>query len=415
MRCVARTMTSLLEQAPNPHGSASGAASHPESCQGCHSVPSSNRTWLLKDLSDHPPNMAARVIPSCCSTPRPHQPSSRLASIPHAPSLPPRSSPVLEPSAPPSPATLRLAEPLPTSIWQRGTTTVPVSAPMPTLTGARGEGMGETRPEGLPGRAAPAPRSCSVRRERRQNRPTAAGRLTAGHSRGPAAQGKRREGTGHCGAPSRPRDPSPGARRPREGPPPHPTPPQSAPRWGGAAPAPPGPSSAQTPPGPGLACPSPPGGPLPSPAAASQPLPAPRLTSAALRTDGRTGGPGQQATRRAGARGAWHRSASARAAAAASRRAPLRSPITQRPGAASRAAARGGREHGTPGRGGDGAGGGGCSGRGAARTRAGASQGCRRLTDPRRSSRSSARGRPRRTPPRARPPLVTSARPDVRD
>lgn len=65
MCCVARTMTSLLEQAPNPHNLASGAASHPESCQGCHSVPSSNRTWLLKDLSDHPPNMAARVILSC--------------------------------------------------------------------------------------------------------------------------------------------------------------------------------------------------------------------------------------------------------------------------------------------------------------------------------------------------------------
>lgn len=27
--------------------------------RGCHSVPSSYRTWLLKDLSDHPPNMAA--------------------------------------------------------------------------------------------------------------------------------------------------------------------------------------------------------------------------------------------------------------------------------------------------------------------------------------------------------------------
>jgi hypothetical protein len=66
------------------------------------------------------------------------------------------------------------------------------------------------------------------------------------------------------------------------------------------------------------------------------------LTSAPLRADVRAGGPGQQAPRRAGVRGAGHRRTSARAAAAASRRAPLRSPITQRPGSASRATADGG-------------------------------------------------------------------------
>lgn len=138
--------------------------------------------------------------------------------------------------------------------------------------------------------------------------------------------------------------PEAGARQP--GRVPRPAPPRAPVR--GAAPARPGVSSARTPPGPGPAS-SPPRGPPPQPwRPRRQPPPAPRLTSAALRTDGRTDGPGQQAPRRAGARGARHRRSSERAAAAASRRAPLRSPITQRPGPASRAAARGGRECGRP-------------------------------------------------------------------
>lgn len=58
------------------------------------------------------------------------------------------------------------------------------------------------------------------------------------------------------------------------------------------------------------------------------------------------------------------------------------------------------------------AGGGGGGGCGAARTRAGACEDRRRLSAPRQSSRSSARSRRLRgTPPRARPPRVTSARP----
>lgn len=135
-----------------------------------------------------------------------------------------------------------------------------------------------------------------------------------------------------------------------------------------------------------------------------------RPTSAALRTG--DGPAGQQALRRAGTRGARHTSSSARAAAAASRRAPLRSPITQRPDPASRAAAGRRAERRRPGAAP------GQRGRGrlqrareAAPTRTDASLDSHRLTAPRRSSPSSARGRRRGTPPRAGPPRVTAARP----
>lgn len=174
----------------------------------------------------------------------------------------------------------------------------------------------------------------------------AADLLTAGHGRSPAARGKR-TGAGHCGGRRRPLAPSPAL---AAGPGRVPTPESEAPptplgarRGGrpgagrpGTAQRSPRSDPARTPARPPL----PQGGPLPGPAAAAPTAarPAASLTSAALRTDGRAGRPGQQAPRRAGTRRAGHRRSSARAAAAASRRAPLCSPITQRRGPASRAA-----------------------------------------------------------------------------
>lgn len=192
-------MTGLLEQAPNPHSLASGAASHPESCQGCHSVPSSNRTWLLKDLSAHPPNMAAGVIPGC-STPRPRQPSPRRAGIPHAPSLriaPP--SPVLAPSASPpprqAPAYLHLA---------KGHNPVPRPGSDADHSGGEGVGGPGTRGFKAPRRPPPGAAECApgARPPARRPRPESGG------------SGKPRAGAGHCGRPSRPRHPRPGLARP---------------------------------------------------------------------------------------------------------------------------------------------------------------------------------------------------------
>lgn len=401
-------MTSSLEQAPNPHCPASGAARRPGSCQGRHSVPSCKPPVLATEgfvrsssqygcQSNPGLLLGAETTPALLAPGR--QPARPL------PSIALRSSPrALGPH--PHPFPFGAPSPFPLPSGRGGTSTFPVSAPA-----GRGDG-------GLAGRAGPAPRSRSVRRESRRNRPTAAGGLAAGHRPGgPQLRGSGGKVRGTAGGPAgrwtRARgSPGPGGSPAA----PRPTP-VRAPLGRRGFPARPGASSARTPPGPGPPLPA--DGPLPSPAAAAPTAArAPALPQPRCGTDGRTGGPGQQARRRAGARGARHRRSSAVAAAAASHRAQLRSPITQRPGPASRTAARGRQERGRPVRGGDGAGGGGGGGgggRGAARTRTGASQGCRRLTDPRRSPRSSARGRPRGTPPRARQPRVTSARPDVRD
>lgn len=210
---------------------------------------------------------------------------------------------------------------------------MPSGAPMPTV---RGRGAGAIRKGGRGEQRRL--RGAAMRAERRE-RTDSAGLLAAGHSRSSAARGTRRVVRGTAGT-SRPLHPNPGSPLAPEGPPlpegdgPHPT------RCLGgeapsvpAAPAPPGASSAPTPPGPRPGAPPPETGP-PSPAAAA---PTVRLTSAALRTDGRAGRPGQQPPRRARVRGTEHGRSSARAAAAASRRAPPLSPITQRPGPATRA------------------------------------------------------------------------------
>lgn len=286
-------MTGLLEQPPNPHSLASGAASHPESCQGCHSVPSRNRTWLLKDLSDHPPNMAARVIPGC-RTPRPQQPSPSWPAATKPPPFPSR-SPLqsLRHRLPPPPPRDALSHRPPAE----GHNHIPSRSPDVSHNGQRGRG---SKKGWLRTRAPPRPHAATCA-ERPGNGPTAAGLLTAGHGRSLAAQGNR----SWCGAPrgtQQAAGPKPGARR---------------------APAPPGatvgqrPPCPRPPPGPALPPPDPArtparpplprGGPLPSPAAPRRPpptLPQPRCGPPA-------GGSGQQAPRRAGVWGARHRRSSA--------------------------------------------------------------------------------------------------------
>lgn len=60
-----------MEQPPNPTTWLRCGRSL--SCRAAARVPSSNGTWLLKDLSNHPPNMAARIS-QACRPPRPTQP-----------------------------------------------------------------------------------------------------------------------------------------------------------------------------------------------------------------------------------------------------------------------------------------------------------------------------------------------------
>lgn len=252
-------------------------------------------------------------------------------------------------------------------------------------------------------------RGAAMRAERRE-RTDSAGLLAAGHSRSSAARGTRRVVRGTAGT-SRPLHPNPGSPLAPEGPPlpegdgPHPT------RCLGgeapsvpAAPAPPGASSAPTPPGPRPGAPPPETGP-PSPAAAA---PTVRLTSAALRTDGRAGGPAGSAAA-AAREGAGDRARTLLSASSGRREPQGTSSQPHHAAARSRNEGHGGRESGGPGaQRPAGGGGGGC---GAARARAGACEDRRRLSAPRQSSRSSARSRLRGTPPRARPPRVTSARP----
>lgn len=390
-----------------------GAARHPESCQGCHSAPSSNRTSLLKDLSDHPPNMAARVIPGCLS-PRPHQPPHGWPASNKPPPFPPRpSSPVLAPSAPPSHAI-----PAPAFIWQKGPTTFLAEAPMPTKTGERGWGeiiKGSFKTEQSRNmRREPGERADSGGSADLWARPEPGGSGVAegrcGALRGTRqAAGPKPGARGNGPPPPRPRLPNPA--------PPHPTrcPGGAAPSVL-AAPARLGASPARTPPAPGPAAP-PPGRPPPQAGGEAPPaaLPAPRLTSAALRTNGRAGGPARSAS--AAARGGAGSPAPTLLSASSGRREPqgaARQPhhASGRPRTEGRGGRRvGARETGARRR----AGGSGFGGRGEARPLAGTSQDRRRLTAPRRSLRSSACSRRRRTPPGALPLRVTSARPGARN
>lgn len=279
-----------------------GAARHPESCQGCHSVPSSNRTWLLKDLSDHPPNMAARVIPGCLS-PRPHQPPHGWPASNKPPPFPPRpSSPVLAPSAPPSHAI-----PAPAFIWQKGPTTFLAEAPMPTKTGERGWGeiiKGSFKTEQSRNmRREPGERADSGGSADLWARPEPGGSGVAegrcGALRGTRqAAGPKPGARGNGPPPPRPRLPNPA--------PPHPTrcPGGAAPSVL-AAPARLGASPARTPPAgrPWAGRPSPRAAPSSGRRRSAHrrpPRPPPYLSRAA---DRRTGGRAGQISKRRGARG----------------------------------------------------------------------------------------------------------------
>lgn len=174
-----------------------------------------------------------------------------------------------------------------------------------------------------------------------------------------------------------------------------------------AAPAPPGASFARTPPGPRPGRPSLRRGPLPNLAAAAPTAarPAALLTSAVLRIHGRA----DRVSRRRGARGRRgpgtddpQRKQRPPRAAGWRLAAPSRSsPVPHR----------GPREAGTRRQ----ASGGGCGRQGEARIRSDASLDRGRMTAPRQLSDTSARSRRRGTPPRARLPCVTSARPGARD
>lgn len=334
--------------------------------------------------------MAARVI-LVGSTSSPHQPSSLLASIQQAPSLCILFLGLaLEPSAPPDALShLHRAQ---------GHCHIPSQNPDANHNGGERE-EGE-KDQLASGRAGPAPSELQCAQIRRDSDGPAGPRTERGLAARGGAESRCRalRGTG------RPLDRSPGlarGRRAGQGSPPRarlltadPAP------W----PAAPLPRFAQPPP---QARPQPevcPAGAAPfagaaaPPPTSSQPPHLRLLTSAALRTDGRAG----RVRRRRGAQGRGR-------------------PGTDAPQREQRPPGAAGRRSATPSRGRPTLHRGLAGGRGAAvdaakeqreaRTRAVSSPDHCRLTTPRRSSPNSARSRRRGTPPRARAPRVTPARP----